>query len=100
MDPLTPPLRSARRDTGFPAVTSLRATKPDHTSAAAGTARTSSGQDRTVFAWSRTAPYRRLKRRSTTLTSAFSLNGENALSRVQAAAEQVKTRENCGRGGI
>jgi hypothetical protein len=27
LDPLTPPLRSARRDTGFPAVTSLRATK-------------------------------------------------------------------------
>ena len=27
LDPLTPPLRSARRVTGFPAVTSLRATK-------------------------------------------------------------------------
>src|SRR6266704_1020881 len=27
LDPLTPPLRSARRDTGFPAVASLRATK-------------------------------------------------------------------------
>ena len=33
-------------------------TQPDHTSAAAGTARTSSGQDRMVFAWSRTAPDR------------------------------------------
>lgn len=27
LDPLTPPLRSARRDTGFPAVASLRAIK-------------------------------------------------------------------------
>src|SRR6267378_1815253 len=33
-------------------------TQPDHTSAAAGAARTSSGQDRTVLAWSRTAPDR------------------------------------------
>jgi hypothetical protein len=33
-------------------------TQPDHTSAAAGTARTSTGQDRMVFAWSRTAPGR------------------------------------------
>ena len=33
-------------------------TQPDHTSAAAGTARTSSGQDRMVLAWSRTVPDR------------------------------------------
>jgi hypothetical protein len=33
-------------------------TQPDYTSAAAGTARTSSGQDRTVLAWSRTVAER------------------------------------------
>jgi len=33
-------------------------TQPDHTSAAAGKASSSSGQDRTVLVWSRTVPDR------------------------------------------
>jgi len=46
------------RDTMPKPVFCAMPTQPDQTSAAAGTARTSSGQDRTVFAWSRTVPER------------------------------------------
>ena len=43
---------------------------------------------------------RRLKHRSTTLTRAFSLEGENAPSRVQALPELGKMRVFRWRGGI